>query len=114
MGQGRPWQGPCEQAAGNAGAQAGLLHWVQAESIGAGCRSLPAHAGCALRGDGALCATCTAHTSPCADLLGLLGTPGAGFVPPEDHWVDIITGNATRPNPPTMLAIKGEEKNVEW
>ncbi|GAB4816509.1 hypothetical protein N2152v2_003555 [Parachlorella kessleri] len=34
--------------------------------------------------------------------------------PTQPNWVDIVTGNATGPEPPTMLLLKGEAKNTKW
>ena len=41
--------------------------------------------------------------------------PAADFsYPKQPNWVDIVTGNATGPEPPTMLLLKGEAKNTKW
>ena len=34
--------------------------------------------------------------------------------PPAPLWVDVVSGNATSPAPPTMLVLKGEAKNTKW
>jgi len=37
------------------------------------------------------------------------------FTPPsEEHWVDIVSCNATSPNHPTMLVIKGDAQPIRW
>lgn len=37
------------------------------------------------------------------------------FVPPsEDHWVDIVSCNATSPKHPTMLVVKGDAQPIRW
>lgn len=37
------------------------------------------------------------------------------FTPPsEDHWVDIVSCNATSPKHPTMLVIKGDAQPIRW
>lgn len=37
------------------------------------------------------------------------------FTPPtEDHWVDIVSCNATSPKYPTMLVVKGDAQPIRW
>jgi hypothetical protein len=37
------------------------------------------------------------------------------FTPPEnEHWVDMISGNTTSPEPPTMIVLKGDLHNTKW
>lgn len=37
------------------------------------------------------------------------------FTPPsEDHWVDIVSCNATSPRHPTMLVVKGDAQPIRW
>ena len=37
------------------------------------------------------------------------------FTPPaEPHWVDMISGNATLHEPPTMIVLKGDLHNTKW
>lgn len=37
------------------------------------------------------------------------------FTPPtESHWVDIISGNTTSPQYPTMIVLKGDLHNTAW
>jgi Glycosyltransferase 61 len=37
------------------------------------------------------------------------------FTPPtEEHWVDIISGNTTTPQLPTMIVLKGDLHNTQW
>jgi hypothetical protein len=41
--------------------------------------------------------------------------PDGTFAPPtEDHWVDIVSGNATSPKHPTVLVIKGDAQPIRW
>jgi len=37
------------------------------------------------------------------------------FIPPtEEHWVDIISGNTTTAQLPTMIVLKGDLHNTQW
>eukprot|EP00887_Chlorella_sp_A99_P006086 scaffold22.g6086.t1 len=39
---------------------------------------------------------------------------GRGFKPPNDVWVDFVSGNLTRPSLPNTIVIKGEVKRQLW
>lgn len=34
--------------------------------------------------------------------------------PKEEHWVDIVSCNATSPKHPTMLVVKGDAQPIRW
>ena len=34
--------------------------------------------------------------------------------PPGEHWVDMVSGNASTPDLPTMLVVKGDLHKTKW